>query len=140
LERKLSGGNCKSLYICVCECVCGQNSNSNNTSSARKELSLTPGWVVSSRAMSDDPTSGLTLKDVLQDETLAHLFRDFLHQLHSAENLAFWLDVEEFKTIADNYSDIRRQRATKIFAKYFSAASEVQVRPVRQFLFFLSHH
>ena len=73
-----------------------------------------------------DPAQ-LTLKDVLCDEELAHLFRDFLHQLHSSENLAFWLDVEDFKQISDNYPDIRRQRAKRIYQKYFSADSQSQV-------------
>eukprot|EP01128_Nolandella_sp_AFSM9_P006235 TRINITY_DN315_c0_g2_i1.p1 TRINITY_DN315_c0_g2~~TRINITY_DN315_c0_g2_i1.p1 ORF type:complete len:247 (-),score=50.60 TRINITY_DN315_c0_g2_i1:239-979(-) len=41
----------------------------------------------------------LTLRWVLSNEAFALCFRDFLHDLHSDENLHFWLACEEYKEI-----------------------------------------
>jgi hypothetical protein len=67
-----------------------------------------------------------SLAEVLADDDLALLFRDFLHHLHSAENLAFWLEIEEFKLI--ERSNERRERAEQICTKYLDSRCDAPVR------------
>jgi hypothetical protein len=73
-----------------------------------------------SMSKSDSPPTKeiSSLTQVFEDETLALLFRDFLHANSCAENLAFWLAVEEFKTITEDRQ--RRKAAEKIYKKFFT--------------------
>eukprot|EP01122_Echinamoeba_exundans_P006595 TRINITY_DN1887_c0_g1_i2.p1 TRINITY_DN1887_c0_g1~~TRINITY_DN1887_c0_g1_i2.p1 ORF type:complete len:247 (+),score=41.37 TRINITY_DN1887_c0_g1_i2:106-846(+) len=73
-----------------------------------------------------DKREAKSLAEVLADEDLALLFRDFLHHLHSAENLAFWLEIEEFKLI--ERSAERRERAEQICTKYLDSRCDAPVR------------
>jgi hypothetical protein len=66
-----------------------------------------------------------TLSQVFEDEALALVFREFLHQYNCSENLAFWLAVEEFKTISERKE--RRKAAEKIYKKFF-AECDIPVR------------
>eukprot|EP01122_Echinamoeba_exundans_P006594 TRINITY_DN1887_c0_g1_i1.p1 TRINITY_DN1887_c0_g1~~TRINITY_DN1887_c0_g1_i1.p1 ORF type:complete len:191 (+),score=39.18 TRINITY_DN1887_c0_g1_i1:106-678(+) len=72
-----------------------------------------------------DKREAKSLAEVLADEDLALLFRDFLHHLHSAENLAFWLEIEEFKLI--ERSAERRERAEQICTKYLDSRCDAPV-------------
>lgn len=62
-----------------------------------------------------------TLREILGEEDLALLFREFLHQLKCAENLSFYVEVEEYKTL-ESQSE-RSERATKIWNKFLSNES-----------------
>lgn len=60
-----------------------------------------------------------TIRDILGDEDLALLFREFLHQLQCAENLSFYVEVEDYKRLT-TVSE-RQERAQKIWNRYLSA-------------------
>ena len=51
------------------------------------------------------------------------LFR-ISHELHNAENLSFWMEVEDFKLMSD--SEIP-DRAKEIYDKYFDAESKYEL-------------
>lgn len=65
-----------------------------------------------------------TLKEVLKDKELVLLFREFLHECNSAENLAFWLEVEEYKKSPENEL---QARANEIWDKYFNPKSNYEL-------------
>lgn len=67
---------------------------------------------------SDSTPIAPTIREILAEEELALLFREFLHQLKCAENLSFYVEVEEYKRL-DSQSD-RSERAVKIWNKYLS--------------------
>lgn len=50
--------------------------------------------------MDEEPapsTTGKSLPDVIFDEEVALLFRDYLRSRHGGENLGFWVEVELFR-------------------------------------------
>lgn len=57
-----------------------------------------------------------TIREILGDEDLALLFREFLHQLQCAENLSFYVEVEDYKRLETH--DERLERFTKIWNRY----------------------
>lgn len=62
-------------------------------------------------------TTAPTIRDILGDEDLALLFREFLHQLQCAENLSFYVEVEDYKRLPS--SSERAERGEKVWNKYF---------------------
>jgi len=63
-------------------------------------------------------------EEVLEDRNLLVLFREFLHSIYSAENLAFWLAAELFKTVPDKKL---AERAKQIYDKFFNEKSQEAV-------------
>jgi hypothetical protein len=45
------------------------------------------------------------LDEVLQNEDLVYLFAQFLQQTYCLENLAAWIEIEEYKRIPLNSQD-----------------------------------
>ena len=66
-----------------------------------------------------------SLLKVLQDNNLCILFREYLRSKYCAENLSFWIEVEEFRVINDPVQ--RRRKATEIHDKYFSSDSVFEI-------------
>lgn len=66
---------------------------------------------------SEPAMSAPTIRDILGDEELALLFREFLHQLQCAENLSFYVEVEDYKRLPT--AGERTERAEKVWSKYF---------------------
>jgi regulator of G-protein signaling len=64
------------------------------------------------------------LYDMLKNKDLVYLFREFLHQLQSAENLAFWMEIEWYKRLPE--SDIPAKGA-EIYKKYFDPSSTYEL-------------
>ena len=62
-----------------------------------------------------------TIREILGDEDLALLFREFLHQLQCAENLSFYVEVEDYKRLETH--EERVERFNKIWNRYLSAES-----------------
>lgn len=64
------------------------------------------------------------LYEMLKKKDMVYLFREFLHELQSAENLAFWMEIEWFKRLGD------AELATKgkeIYQKYFDPSSKYEL-------------
>lgn len=59
-----------------------------------------------------------TIHDILSDEELAMMFRDFLRQLQCVENLSFYVEAEDYKRLDSGAS--RKDRAGRMWARYFS--------------------
>jgi hypothetical protein len=57
-----------------------------------------------------------TIQEILGDEDLAMLFREYLHQLQCAENLSFYIEAEDYKRIPGEAD--RCERAERIWSKY----------------------
>ena len=74
---------------------------------------------MSASSVDDHGSVAPTMKDILSDADLAMVFRDYLHQLHSAENLSFHVEVEEYKSKED--IDERKATADKIWSKYLAS-------------------
>ncbi len=53
-----------------------------------------------------------------------YLFRQFLHELYNSENLAFWLEVEEYKKLSE---EERKDRSQEIYDKYFDPESKYEL-------------
>lgn len=70
---------------------------------------------------SESATTVPTIRDILGDEELALLFREFLHQLQCAENLSFYVEVEDYKRLPTAVE--RTERAEKVWSKYFGKDS-----------------
>ncbi len=71
--------------------------------------------------------SNFGLQHVLADPDFVLLFREFLKGSFASENLAFIVEVENFKDLkkqGTNQTDITR-RAKEIFNKYFNSSSQV---------------
>eukprot|EP01130_Rhizamoeba_saxonica_P002756 TRINITY_DN12514_c0_g1_i1.p1 TRINITY_DN12514_c0_g1~~TRINITY_DN12514_c0_g1_i1.p1 ORF type:complete len:186 (-),score=58.32 TRINITY_DN12514_c0_g1_i1:33-590(-) len=70
----------------------------------------------------------MTLQDCLNNYNAAFTFRKFLHSLHSAENLAFWLEIEEFQLSGDGMPPvILEKRARKIYDKFIREGSDREI-------------
>ena len=65
---------------------------------------------------SDGAPIAPTILEILADEDLAFLFREYLHQLQCAENLSFYVEVEDYKRIPE--ASDRAERAERIWTKY----------------------
>jgi len=63
---------------------------------------------------------------VLEDASSGKAFWDFLHERHCGENLAFWLEVEEYRRL-DNRSESQRERSLQIIRKYFEHGSSYEI-------------
>jgi hypothetical protein len=59
---------------------------------------------------------------VLNDAHSINFFKTFLSKEFSAENLEFWLDTNEFKTLTE--PDIIERRAKELYGTYFRAGAE----------------
>lgn len=70
---------------------------------------------------SDGAQLAPTIREILGDEDLALLFREFLHQLQCAENLSFYVEVEDYKRQSEVES--RVERAGKLWIRYFDVDS-----------------
>ncbi len=55
------------------------------------------------------------------------VFYTFMKSTFCTENLKFWIEVDEFKSIDPQNVDLIKQRAKIIFDKYFGNAEEVNV-------------
>lgn len=62
-----------------------------------------------------------TIREILGDEDLALLFREFLHQLQCAENLSFYVEVEDYKRLTTH--EERVERLAKIWNRYLDSES-----------------
>lgn len=67
----------------------------------------------------------LSLSDVLLHEDLSLVFREYLHQQQSSENLSFWVEVEDYKTL-ENEND-RKSRAEKIWDKFLNKSAQTPI-------------
>lgn len=65
---------------------------------------------------SDGAQLNPTIEEILTDEELALLFREFLRQLQCAENLSFFIETEDYKRAQD--ASVREEKAAKIWAKF----------------------
>jgi hypothetical protein len=64
---------------------------------------------------------------LLQDERLLRLFRDFLKESHSYENLAFWLEAERHKQIPSSNNALLISSALHIYQTYIKKESENEI-------------
>jgi len=67
--------------------------------------------------------NNINLNTILSNQNSALTFREFLHEIKCAENLYFWLEVEDYKNIPngiENHQD-HRIRAEAIWSKFFSS-------------------
>jgi len=65
------------------------------------------------------------LMDVLKHPQLSILFREFLKSIFCVEGYAFFMDVEEYKTLND--SEEMKAKAKQIFHKYFTVDAEYEI-------------
>eukprot|EP01100_Stratorugosa_tubuloviscum_P014878 TRINITY_DN8213_c0_g1_i1.p1 TRINITY_DN8213_c0_g1~~TRINITY_DN8213_c0_g1_i1.p1 ORF type:complete len:177 (-),score=72.12 TRINITY_DN8213_c0_g1_i1:80-610(-) len=67
----------------------------------------------------------LELEQILCDRELSLAFREFLHSVLCSENLSFWYEVEEYRTIINE--DERKEKAKQMLKKYLSSSSTYQL-------------
>lgn len=69
------------------------------------------------------------LEKVLADPECVLIFREFLKDSYSSENLAFIVEVENFKHLWSQGAtdDAIKKRANDIFQKYFSTTSQYEL-------------
>lgn len=65
-----------------------------------------------------------TLANVIKNKHSVYLFREFLHELYNAENLSFWLEIEDYKSLPDSE---KPTRAREIYNKYFDPKSKYEI-------------
>lgn len=64
-----------------------------------------------------------TLDDTLHDVELAFLYREYLHDVYSSENLSFYLEIEDFHSSPE---ESLKERFNQITAKYVDDNGERQ--------------
>lgn len=64
------------------------------------------------------------LYEMLKKKDMVYLFREFLHELKSAENLAFWMEVEWYKRLGDPELPAK---GSEIYNKYFDPKSNYEL-------------
>jgi hypothetical protein len=69
-------------------------------------------------------TTAENLLSIIKSKQTVYLFREFLHELHNAENLSFWMEVEDLKMLGDSEVPTR---VKEIYDKYFDAASQYEL-------------
>mmetsp|Transcript_25198 Transcript_25198/g.28024 ORF Transcript_25198/g.28024 Transcript_25198/m.28024 type:complete len:454 (-) Transcript_25198:68-1429(-) len=57
----------------------------------------------------------LELEDIVQQKSLLLLFRDYLHEIYSGENLAFWLEAELYKNLPLKKRPLRAREIFRTF-------------------------
>ncbi|EFA86251.1 hypothetical protein PPL_00813 [Heterostelium album PN500] len=67
----------------------------------------------------------LGLDQIVQNKSLALLFRKFLYERYNNENFSFWLEAENYKHISSD--DLRSRRSKEIYEKYFNTESKYEL-------------
>ncbi|KAL6060566.1 hypothetical protein QOT17_013482 [Balamuthia mandrillaris] len=62
---------------------------------------------------------------LLEEPSLALAFRQYLHEVYSNENLAFWLAVENYRALETE--EERRQRAQEMWTLFFVSPSQYEI-------------
>lgn len=77
----------------------------------------------------DNQDYNIGLKAILAEPDLVMLFREFLKNTFSSENLAFIIEVENFKNLWSRgvEDEVIKKRAHEIFEKYFSETSSYEL-------------
>eukprot|EP01133_Synstelium_polycarpum_P008177 gene8177-9613_t len=65
------------------------------------------------------------LEQIVQNKPLALTFRRFLYERYNNENFSFWLEAENYRSVASEELLLRRSR--EIFDKYFNAESKYEL-------------
>ncbi len=69
--------------------------------------------------------TNLKIEECLRDEKLSVAFWCFMRDQYAGENLAFWVEVEEYKQLS---TDLKRlQRGEQIWSKYFKSGSDYEL-------------
>eukprot|EP01129_Flabellula_baltica_P012666 TRINITY_DN5745_c0_g1_i1.p1 TRINITY_DN5745_c0_g1~~TRINITY_DN5745_c0_g1_i1.p1 ORF type:complete len:178 (+),score=50.79 TRINITY_DN5745_c0_g1_i1:13-546(+) len=71
----------------------------------------------------------VSLDSILSYYPAAYTFRDFLHSIQCSENLAFWLEVEDYRSMSHDpqFAAQRKQRAELIWNMFLSPGSQREV-------------
>lgn len=79
--------------------------------------------------MASEPNYDVGLENILADPETVLLFREFLKDSFSSENLAFIIEVENFKDMWSQGADDAsiKKRAHEIFDKYFNQQSKYEL-------------
>jgi hypothetical protein len=64
-----------------------------------------------------------TLEETLHDLELAFLYREYLHDVYSSENLSFYLEIEDFRSTPE---ESLKERFGQIVSKYVDDNGERQ--------------
>ena len=61
-----------------------------------------------------------TIQQVIQENTLLNLFKNFLDSRHASVDIMFWMEVESFRRIPSNETKLRNAKAKLIRSQYLT--------------------
>ncbi|PRP87959.1 hypothetical protein PROFUN_02696 [Planoprotostelium fungivorum] len=65
-----------------------------------------------------------SLNELVKDRDMVLLYREYLHDLHSSENLSFWMEVENYKNLPQEELEVVGR---EIYDKYISKDSPYEI-------------